>query len=110
MSGLGSVCCSGSSPVKQEDKKNINISVSTDKKWKVPNKNVVRYQYKIMEKRYVQNNNENANLQKKSRKVINSLLLKCCHNSHKADFGDSKGNRKKNTSNNKPQTKACRNK
>jgi hypothetical protein len=64
MSGLGSVCCLGSSPVKQEDTKNINISVSTDNKWRVPNKNVVRYQYKIMEKRYVQNNNENANLQK----------------------------------------------
>jgi len=29
---------------------------------------------------------ENANLQKKSMKIINSLLLMCFHNSHKVDF------------------------
>jgi len=39
--------------------------------------------------------NENANLQKESTKITNYLLLMCSHNSHKADFGDSTGNKKK---------------
>ena len=39
--------------------------------------------------------NENASLQKESTKIINYLLFMCSHISHKADFRDSTGNKKK---------------
>jgi hypothetical protein len=62
---------------------------------KLPNKNVVDINTKAGRKDMFKLTIENDNLQKKSMKIVNSLLLLCFCNSHKADFGESTGNKKK---------------